>query len=445
MTNQEPQVRVGILSAPSLRFTLTGLFTSADSELVSGTHEARISESGIAFTIDGKTYTSVEYTPNTYIGDSFELEGVTIGVDFHWQRKENQRFRGSLRIIVENGKLTAINLVNVEDYLVSVISSEMSSTSSLALLRAHAVISRSWLLSMMSRGDKTLPTADSRPDVRALNPGPSLIRYWDREDHLNFDVCADDHCQRYQGISRVSTPIAAGAVADTRGEVLTYKGELCDTRFSKCCGGVFERFETCWDDAPRPYLTARRDSVATLDYPDLTQEENARMWILDMPQAFCNTQDRRILSQVLNGYDQETPDFYRWTEELTQEKITSLLRKRLDRDLGAIKDLTPLTRGTSGRIRELKITGTEGELIIGKELMIRRALSDSHLYSSAFVVEAHERNADGIPARFTLHGAGWGHGVGLCQIGAAIMGEKGYSYDEILRHYYIDSELTRLY
>ncbi len=443
--NQQPQVKVGIISAPSIHFTLTGLHTDSDGKLAEGSHEAQINESGISFSLDGKTYTSVEFHPNSYAGDSFEIEGVTIGVDFHWQRKENQRFRGSLRIIVEDGKLRAINIVDVEDYLVSVISSEMSSTSSLSLLRAHAVISRSWVLSMMSRGDKTLLPAAERPDVRALNPGPSLIRYWDREDHRNFDVCADDHCQRYQGISRVSTPVAAGAVADTRGEVLTYKGELCDTRFSKCCGGVFERFETCWDDNPRPYLQARRDAADQLDYPDLTVEDNARRWILDKPQAFCNTTDRRVLSQVLNGYDRETPDFYRWTEELSQEKITSLLSDRLGRDFGAVIDLVPLTRGTSGRIRELKIIGTKCELTIGKELMIRRALSDSHLYSSAFVVDPHGRDADGIPSGFTLHGAGWGHGVGLCQIGAAIMGERGYAYDEILRHYYVNASITKLY
>lgn len=442
---QEPRVRVGILSAPAITFTLTGLYTLPTGEIVSGRQEARVSDSGLAVCWNGATFTSVEFEPTSYLGDSFELEGVTIGVDFHWERKENQRFRGSLRLIVENGKLTAINLVNVEDYLVCVISSEMSSTSSLQLLRAHAVISRGWVLSMMSRSDHPLPPAANHPDVRALNPGPSLIKYWDREDHLNFDVCADDHCQRYQGISRVSTPVAAGAVADTRGEVLTFGGELCDTRFSKCCGGVFELFETCWDDRPRPYLQARRDAVNQTDYPDLTVEENARRWILDSPAAFCNTSDPAVLSQVLNGYDRETPDFYRWTEELPQDKITRLVVSRLGEDLGRIKALVPLTRGTSGRIRELKIIGTKCERIIGKELMIRRTLSESHLYSSAFVVDALDPDSSGVPARFILRGAGWGHGVGLCQIGAAIMGERGYTYREILSHYYIGATLTRLY
>lgn len=442
---KEPRVKVGILSAPTITFTLTGLYILPSGEMVSGRQEVSISESGLAVSWNGKTYPSLEFEPTSYLGDSFELEGVTIGVDFHWERKENQRFRGALRLIVENGKVTAINEVNVEDYLVSVISSEMSSTSSLELLRAHAVISRGWVLSMMSRGAETIAPAESRPDVRALNPGPSLIKYWDREDHLNFDVCADDHCQRYQGITRISTAVAAGAVADTRGMVLTHGGELCDTRFSKCCGGVFEVFETCWDDSPRPYLQARRDAVDPLDFPDLSIEENAVSWILDKPEAFCNTADRRVLAQVLNGYDQETPDFYRWTETLTQEKISRLVRERLGRDLGAIMSLTPLTRGTSGRIRELKITGTKGEITIGKELMIRRTLSDSHLYSSAFVVELMADGSNGVPAGFTLRGAGWGHGVGLCQIGAAIMADRGYTYSEILSRYYPGATLTKMY
>ncbi len=442
--NLEPQVKVGILTAKSIDFTLTGLYTLQTGEIVSGKQSVSISDSGICINWDGKSHTSIDLTPTSYSGDSFELEGVTIGVDFHWERKESQRFRGSLRLIAENGAVTAINIVNIEDYLVSVISSEMKATSSLSLLRAHAVISRSWILSMIQRGSP-LSMPKSHTETRALNPGTSLIKYWDREDHLNFDVCADDHCQRYQGINRVSTSLAAGAVADTRGEVLTSDGKLCDTRFSKCCGGVLEKFETCWDDSSRPYLQPRRDGVDETDYPDLSIEKNAREWILGDPQAFCNTTDPQTLSQVLNGYDQETPDFYRWTEELTQKKISRLVADRIGENLGEIISLTPLTRGSSGRIRELKITGTLGERIIGKELMIRRALSESHLYSSAFIVEVRDIDDRGIPGHFILHGAGWGHGVGLCQIGAAVMGERGYSYSEILRHYYPFSSLTKLY
>lgn len=455
---QEPQVKVGILSAGSISFTLTGIFTLPSGEITEGRQLATVSESGLGVLWNGATYPSLDFEPTSYSGDTFELEGVTIGVDFHWERKENQRFRGGLRIIAENGKLTAINIVNIEDYLVSVISSEMSSTSSLPLLQAHAVISRSWVMSMIERSAKPLPLNGAQAELRALNPGPSLIRYWDREDHLNFDVCADDHCQRYQGVTRIATSIAASAVADTRGEVLTYEGKLCDARFSKCCGGVFEVFETCWDDQPRPYLQARRDGTDQFDFPDLRDEEKACNWIMDSPEAFCNTSDKRILSQVLNGYDRETPDFFRWEESLSQEKISHLVASRIGEDLGEIIDLQPLTRGTSGRIRELKIIGTKGERIIGKELMIRRALSESHLYSSAFTVEKiypkddagvaegqNSTNRPRVPEKFILHGAGWGHGVGLCQIGAAIMGERGYSYYEILRHYYPSTDLTRLY
>lgn len=442
---KEAQVKVGILSAERISFTLVGSFTLPTGAKAEGRQEARISESGLAVCHNGQTFTSLEFTPESYSGNTFELEDVTIGVGFHWQRKEKQRFRGSLRIIAENGRLTAINIVNVEDYLVSVISSEMSATSSLQLLRAHAVISRGWVLSMTGRGDAALTNAAGAAEVRALNPGPAIIRYRDREDHMNFDVCADDHCQRYQGVSRIATTMAAKAVADTRGEVLTCDGKLCDTRFSKCCGGVMEVFETCWDDMSRPYLRARRDDTDETGFPDLSTEENAREWILGSPEAFCNTSDRRVLAQVLNGYDLETPDFFRWTEELTQEKISRLIASRLGEDLGEIMDLRPLTRGTSGRIRELKIIGTKGERIIGKELMIRRTLSESHLYSSAFIVEKVCRQTPGIPEKFILHGAGWGHGVGLCQIGAAIMGERGYDYNEILSHYYPSTTLTKLY
>lgn len=445
MKNDSPQVRVGILKAPKIEFTLTGLYTSPSGELTEGRKEARVSESGLAVEFGGKLYTSLDFIPTSSEGDTFELEGVTIGVDFHWQRAENQRFRGALRIIVEDGLLQAINIVDIEDYLVSVISSEMSSTSSLQLLRAHAVISRGWVLSMMERSAKTLPLNGAKAISKALNPGPSLISYRDREDHLNFDVCADDHCQRYQGVGRVSGYDAAGAVKDTRGEVLLYDGELCDTRFSKCCGGVMEVFETCWDDNHRPYLEARRDAPDTTDFPDLSVEENAREWIESSPSAFCNTSDKRVLSQVLNGYDRETPDFYRWTEEIPQEKAARLIKERLGEDFGEIVDLLPLTRGTSGRIRELKIVGTKAEKTIGKELSIRRALSESHLYSSAFTVERIFGHDSEIPEKFVLRGAGWGHGVGLCQIGAAIMGERGYTYAEILSHYYPGTELRKLY
>lgn len=447
----EPQVKVGILSAESIKFTLTGIYSTPDEHVVTGSHEVKISDSGLALVWGENTYASIEFTPTSLLGDSFELEGVTIGVNFHWERRENQRFRGSLLLKPIDGKITAINVVGIEEYLVSVISSEMSSTSSLPLLRAHAVISRSWVLAQIENRGKNSHTGTgnselSPSDTHAASTAfRSVIKYWDHEDHTEFDVCADDHCQRYQGISRVSTPVAASAVADTRGEVLTYDGKLCDARFSKCCGGVFEKFENCWEDVEHPYLQPRRDGVNELDYPDLTIEENAQEWILGKPQAFCNTTNARILSQVLNNYDRETADFYRWSVTLSREKIKSLVNSRLETELGDIIDLRPLARGTSGRICHLLVIGTNDKIEIGKELMIRRTLSDSHLYSSAFVVERNDIDADGIPGSFTLHGAGWGHGVGLCQIGAAIMGDRGYRYNEILAHYYPSSTLTKLY
>ncbi|MCM1138734.1 MAG: SpoIID/LytB domain-containing protein [Duncaniella sp.] len=451
---QEPQVKVGILSAPKVNFTLTGIYSTSTIDVVTGEQEVNISESALTLEWNGMTFTELEFTPTSFTGDSFEIQGVTIGINFHWERKENQKFRGSLLLKPIDGKVCVINVIGIEDYLVSVISSEMSATSSLPLLRAHSVISRSWVLAQMeNRGKKNNRKNNNKVSVGSDNSGGSeisersrvLIRYWDHEDHKDFDVCADDHCQRYQGITRVATSVAASAVADTRGQVLTYQGKLCDARFSKCCGGVFEKFENCWEKVEHPYLQPRRDAVDELNYPDLTKEEAAADWIISEPDAFCNTTNQQVLSQVLNNYDRETTHFYRWTENISQAKAKQLVATRLNIDLGDIKSLVPLSRGTSGRIYELRIEGTKGGITIGKELMIRRVLSDSHLYSSAFTVERVDVSSDDVPAEFILHGAGWGHGVGLCQIGAAMMGEKGYRYNEILAHYYPNSSLTKLY
>lgn len=314
----------------------------------------------------------------------------------------------------------------MEDYLESVISSEMSATSNLPLLMAHAVISRSWLMSQ--KENKAKPNTQERH-------GDAFIRWYDHTDHTFFDVCADDHCQRYQGITMETSPNVAEAIRRTRGELLTYNGEICDARFSKCCGGAMEEFQYCWDDTPKPYLKGIGDTPSE-KIPDLTIEENARQWIMSEPESFCNTKDKRILSQVLNDYDQETTDFYRWHVSYTQEQLTELVNRKLGMDLGTITDLVPLKRGKSGRIYELKIVGSKKTIVIGKELEIRRALSESHLYSSAFVVDKHDNV-------FDIHGAGWGHGVGLCQIGAAVMGDKGYSYDEILKHYYPEAQIEK--
>lgn len=434
----EPYVSVGILSGKSIKFSLSGIYSTDDVRVVAGEQIVTLSDSGMSILWNGSLYSSIEFRPTSYDGYTFELNDVVIGVDFHWQRAEKQRFKGVLRFIVSNGRLTAINSIKVEDYLVSVISSEMSPDSSLPFLRAHAIISRSWLLAQIKH--------DKRPGRDTFrNDNKEIIRWWDHEDHSDYDVCADDHCQRYQGVQRIKGSVASGAVEDTSGMVLMADGMLCDTRFSKCCGGVFEEFESCWDDEHHSYLIARRDNINSDRFPDLTDESEARKWILSKPKSFCDTSDDQILSQVLNSYDRERKDFYRWTEIISQEKLVTLLRERSNINVGNIINMIPVQRGTSGRIVRLHIIGTKGDIVIGKELMIRRTLSESHLLSSAFVVEKNFSDSEEIPSSFTLHGAGWGHGVGLCQIGAAVMGEKGYTYDEILRHYYPGASIVKLY
>ncbi len=412
-----PLVSVGIVGAESITFTLNGYGEDGSSRT------ATIHNGLIQY--DGKAHTRLCFKPQSP-DDSFSLMDVVIGVNFHWQRLETQTFRGSLRLLADGGKIWAINDLPVEDYLESVISSEMSAQSSLPLLMAHAVISRSWLMSQID--------GNTAPNTQASH-GDAFIRWYDHTDHTLFDVCADDHCQRYQGITKETSPNVAEAIRRTRGELLTYGDEICDARFSKCCGGAMEEFQYCWDDTPKPYLKGIGDTPEET-IPDLTVEENARQWILSSPKSFCNTADKRILSQVLNDYDQETTDFYRWRVSYTQEELSKLVEKKLGAGLGTITDMRPLKRGTSGRICELRITGTKKTIVVGKELEIRRALSESHLYSSAFVVE---KQGD----TFTIIGAGWGHGVGLCQIGAAVMGDKGYAYDEILRHYYPGAEIEK--
>ncbi len=437
---KEPKVQVGILSGPQIEFVLLNPYRMDGTE-VCGRQVAAYDEGRIRW--NGCRYEELLFEPQHGQTDAFELSDVTIGIDFHWERKENQRFPGALRIIVANGKLTGINVVRAEDYLTSVISSEMSATASLELLKAHAVISRSWLLAQMQ---KNKGTAEARAGYTAFTQtGEELIRWYGREDHTLFDVCADDHCQRYQGITRASTERVKQAVAATCGRVLTSDGKICDARFSKCCGGAFEEFQYCWENIRYPYLARQRDSKTHTTLPDLTREAEADRWIRTSPEAFCNTGDREILSQALNDYDRETADFYRWKVVYSQEELSALIRKRSGIDYGQIVDLIPMARGTSGRIWKLKIVGTGRTLTIGKELEIRRTLSESHLYSSAFVVDKEELSAEGIPGRFVLTGAGWGHGVGLCQIGAAVMGGQGYRYDEILLHYYPGACIDRLY
>ena len=439
--DKEPEVKVGIVSGQKIHFSLNKPYL-AKGETVIGEQEVEFSEGGVLW--NGNQYSSLTFHPQS-ADASFSLNDVTIGVNFHWERKETQTFLGTLRFVVESDKICAINEQPVEKYLESVISSEMSATSSLELLKAHAVISRSWLLAQMK---KRRDVAESGNNFFSFTKKEDmLIRWYDREDHTIFDVCADDHCQRYQGITKETSPHVAEAIRQTKGQVLLDGDEICDARFSKCCGGVTEEFQYCWEDTPKNYLTAVRDIALGIEstLPNLTNEEEAEKWIRFNPPAFCNTQDKRILSQVLNDYDQETVDFYRWKVTLTQEKLQQLIADRLKMDLGSILDMKSVERGTSGRISKLQIIGTEKTFTIGKELEIRRTLSDSHLLSSAFIVDKYDIDEQGVPQRFELIGAGWGHGVGLCQIGAAVMGEEGYLYDAILLHYYQGAEIKKLY
>lgn len=433
--NQEPQVSVGILTAERIDFVLNGGFQCAE-KTVAG--ENRVSTVAGKVSWNGKRYERLRFEPCTEEA-SFTLKDVVIGINFHWQRTEDQVFRGALELVADDGRVTAVNRLGVEEYLESVIASEMSASASIELLKAHAVISRSWLLAQMTRRLQTNTAVPKRKTV-ACSGDEELIRWYDREDHSLFDVCADDHCQRYQGVTRTYAHAAAvrRAVGDTRGEVLTYGGEICDARFSKCCGGVSEEFRNCWEARDYPYLSAVRDCDGESAIPDLTRENEAVQWIGSHPEAFCNTSDPEILGQVLNGYDRETSDFYRWRVDYTFWKLSDLVRCRLGIDLGMIRDLIPVQRGASGRLVKLRIVGTQGAVTLGKELEIRRVLSESHLYSSAFFVEK-------MTEGFTLHGAGWGHGVGLCQIGAAVMGHRGYAYDRILLHYYRGAAVEKYY
>ena len=444
---QEPVITVGILSGKEIGFSFPKEFISSDGIAICGIQQAVYRKGKICW--QEKEYDELSFTPQQDTSSFFELQDVTIGINFHWERKEVQRFKGELKIIVEDDRLTAINIIPIEDYLTSVISSEMSATASLEQLKAHAVISRSWLLNKLKVANGKLKVI-MHPDNTAnfeLSTLPSqLIKWYDHEAHKNFDVCADDHCQRYQGITRASTPQAIEAVFATRGEVLMYEGEICDARFSKCCGGAFEEFQNCWENVKHPYLIGQRDSKTETRLPDLTKEAEADKWIRTSPAAFCNTHNKQVLSQVLNNYDQETTDFYRWRVCYSQQELSELIHKRSGIEFGKIIDLIPVERGTSGRLVRLKIVGTLRTLIIGKELEIRRTLSSSHLYSSAFVVDKeYKEDEKEIPSRFILTGSGWGHGVGLCQIGAAVMGEQGYKYKEILSHYYPGSAIEQQY
>ncbi|MBP5505866.1 MAG: SpoIID/LytB domain-containing protein [Bacteroidales bacterium] len=454
-SGKQRTISVGILSAPRVEFCFGRDYVATE-------HDGLVVIDGEAreewyFTAD---VMSASVNPSGAEGSFFTLKNVKIGKGFHWERYQDQCFPGDLRLIAREGCVVAINVVGIEDYLQCVIASEMSPTAGFEFLKAHAVISRSWLLAQLDKRDEV---REGYSSVVCDTPD-ELIRWQDREDHEWFDFCADDHCQRYQGIPQGNAAMIRKTnrvIEATWGQVLWYDGRVCDARFSKCCGGALEEFKYCWEDKQVPYLKNARD-YKTQETIDLRGETAARRWILTHPRAFCNTRSKRLLGQVLKDYDSETKDFYRWEVKYTAEDLRQIILERTGEDYGEIRDLIPLERGVSGRICRLKIVGSKKTRIIGKELEIRRTLSRSHLYSSAFVVERDfstrpgglGRNDTGVipsevegslPAGFILCGAGWGHGVGLCQIGAAAMGARGYDYRAILQHYYPNSSLKNIY
>lgn len=421
-------IDIGILLCEQITLDFNGEYLFGDT-VVAGRHTVASDNGKLRW--NGQNYATIRFVPKD-ADSNFVLHNVMIGVNFHWQRYEQQSFSGELIFIVEDGNVRAVNRLPVEEYLVSVISSEMSATSSLELLKAHTIISRSWLYAQLERKKCT-------EAVKGWCAPEETIRWYDRDDHTLFDFCADDHCQRYQGVSRAVNPNVRKAVEETANIVLKYDGKVCDARFSKCCGGVTERFSACWEQEDKPYLVPLRDAAAG-ELPDLCNEAAAREWIESVPDAFCANVDKKTVEQVLNGYDRETSDFYRWNVRYSQSELSELLFRRSGIDFGAVQELVPVERAASGRIVRLKISGTNAVHIVGKELEIRRWLSETHLYSSAFVVDKLYDESLGENV-FVIKGAGWGHGVGLCQIGAAVMGEKGYSYDQILSHYYPGTSL----
>ncbi len=435
MIQNTPHIEVGILFSGKIHFRLNGTYYANNQAYEGEYYIIKENSKYLLQNADGTQEITLPliFEPDNYATRDFELTEVTIGIQFHWERKETQKFKGKLKIIDEKKHLTAINILPLEDYLLSVISSEMKATSSPEFLKAHAVISRSWLLAQKEKARHRNGYYQSGQETEQ-----TYIRWYDREDHANFDVCADDHCQRYQGISKAYTHTVRQAVRATCGEVLTYHGQICDARFSKCCGGATERFENTWEPVVHPYLDKITDSEMPLEAGNLSEEKAARAWILSSPATFCNTSDVKILGEVLNDYDLETRHFFRWQVNYTTGELSALVKEKLGIDFGTITEIIPLERGTSGRLCRIKIIGTRKTMEIGKELVIRKAFSPTHLYSSAFVIDKKEEN-------FIFRGAGWGHGVGLCQIGAAVMGAKGYTYRQILKHYFKNSEISKLY
>ncbi len=439
---QEPEITIGIINSDKIKVRIVGEYYFPrlnlylrGNLLFANSHNGIMLETSLGTYYIRETDIFEPFPPNNA---SFIIYGVTVGKSFHWERKENHRFVGSFKIIKENGKLTLVNIAFLENYIESVIRSEMSENASIELLKAQAIVARSWTLAQLKK--------DETSAVKERRQKGEIIRWYERDGHVNYAFCNDDHCQRYHGIGKSPSISVHEAVTQTRGLALLGPRGICDARYSKSCGGKTELYENVWGKDTENCLA----SVEDYDYPteftdiDLTIEENARKWILSEPEAFCNTKDEKILSSVLVDFDFETKDFYRWEVSYSQEELAEIIKEKTGKNFGKISDLIPVKRGVSGRIVKLKIVGEKRSLIIGKELEIRKTLSRTHLYSSAFIVEKGKMR-NGFPDKFTLRGAGWGHGAGMCQIGAAVMGEKGYAFDEILAHYFPNAKIKRYY
>lgn len=428
--NKSYDVQVGILEAPSIDFNILSPYL-LNGEQITGPQTVNFEKGRINY--NGKLYDELSFIPADKDTARIEVSRVTIGKDFHWQEEQTQQFSGSWKIVANQENVIGINIIGMEEYLKSVVSSEMSANAPIELLKAHAIIARSWLIRMIEKNE---------PEM--LSGNLHGLIWHEAEEHRYYDVCADDHCQRYQGITRITNPAAVEAVEATQGQVITYLDEVIDARYSKCCGGITEEFSTAWGDKDYPYLISVRDTIGNSQIWRSWIDKNIDKWVGEKPPAWCNVTDPVVIRSIMNDFDQKTTDFYRWTVTYTQEELVDIIRIKTGMDPGEVISLEPLERGPSGRLWKLRINGTLNSWVIGKELEIRRAFSPTHLYSSAFTVETEQDEA-GNTTRFIFHGAGWGHGVGLCQIGAANMAAHGYSFQEIIRHYYRKAEVTKIY
>jgi len=444
MISTEPVISVGVVEGrPAIDGRFEGTFGIGGRTASSGTFRAWIEGEAIHLDTGGASFSGpkgvLQCVPLE--GAVFSLDEVTIGIRFHWERQETQTFAGALILQADDrGTLTAVNELPLETYLASVVSSEMNALAPLAFLQAHVVASRSWLLAMLERRRAGVSPSGSKD--RGRRGHGEILRWYGREDHGRFDVCADDHCQRYQGLTKMVGGKAGEAVRATRGLALVHDAAVCDARYYKACGGITDCYENAWEDRTVPYLTSISD--APHSFSPIRTEAQARRWVLSRPDCYCNTADATILEKVLPDFDRETTDFFRWEVSYDRKALEAILKKKSGIDFGDLQDMTPLERGPSGRIVRLRIAGSRQAVVVGKELEIRRWLSNSHLLSSAFVVDA-VGGAGELPDRFILHGAGWGHGVGMCQIGAAMMAHQGYTEEEILGHYFPAATLRRLY